>query len=155
MEAAIGALRRALAGKHARRILRLAAVRIHAAGVRIGAGQVLPAQEMQQFAPVLEPWHRQLGDAAVAHGLGVVLALERLAAHAELEGVGARSGGARWPVPEQPDALGPNGLQCAVVGTAQLQTRGVGDAILQRCGRERLDRRGQRRLVQAPERLVQ
>src|SRR5690606_22341188 len=40
MEAAVGALGRALAGEHADRVLAGAAVGVHAAGVGVGAGQV-------------------------------------------------------------------------------------------------------------------
>ena len=50
----VGALRRALARKHARRVLAQAPIRIDAAGVRVAAGQVLLLQERQQLAPVRE-----------------------------------------------------------------------------------------------------
>src|SRR5690606_18731128 len=73
VEAAVGALRRALAGEHADRVLAGAAVWIDAAGVGVAAGQVLLAQEGQQLAPGLVLRGGDLGDLLVAQRLPVVL----------------------------------------------------------------------------------
>ena len=71
VEAPVGALRPPLAGEHARRVLFLAAVGIHPAGVGKGAGQIFIEQEMQQLAPVLQVRHGELGDAVSATRLSV------------------------------------------------------------------------------------
>ena len=69
VKAAIGALRRAFAREHARRILLLAPIGIDAAGVRIGARQVLVLQEAQDLAPAVEPRRGELGNRVVAQRL--------------------------------------------------------------------------------------
>lgn len=66
MEAAVGALGRAFAGEHADGIFAGAAVRIHAAGVRVAAGQVFFLQEHQQLAPALVGGRGDLRDLLVA-----------------------------------------------------------------------------------------
>src|SRR5690606_23114474 len=73
VEAAVGALGRALAGEHADRVLAGAAVRVDAAGVRVAAGQVLLAEKGQQLAPGPEARRGDLRDLLVAEGLTVVL----------------------------------------------------------------------------------
>ena len=154
VKAPVGALGRALAREHADRILGLAAVRIDAAGIGIGARQVLGAEEVQQFAPVLEFRHRELRHAAVAHGLGVVLAAERLPAHLELIVVGARRGRARRPGLQQGQALGADAIERAVIAAPQRQQRRVAGALGHRRIAVAVKRRRQRRIGQVPERLV-
>src|SRR5690606_34488728 len=73
VEAAVGALGRALAREHAGGVLAGAAVGVHAAGVGVVAGQVLLAEEGEQFAPAAVPGRGDLGDLLVAEGLAVVL----------------------------------------------------------------------------------
>src|SRR5205807_7779833 len=74
VEAAIGALRPPLAGEHARRVLLLAAVGVHPAGVGVGAGEILAEDEAQQLAPVAERGHREPPYRDAREALGVVLA---------------------------------------------------------------------------------
>src|SRR5690606_21583230 len=80
VEAAVGALGRALAGEHADRILAGAAVRVHATGVGIRAGQVLLLQEGQQFAPGAVGRRGDLRHLLVAQRLAVVLHADGLVA---------------------------------------------------------------------------
>src|SRR5690606_33599028 len=73
VEAAVGALGRAFAGEHADRVFAAAAVGVDAAGVGVAAGQVLLAQEGEQFAPGLLCGGGDLGHPLVAERLSVVL----------------------------------------------------------------------------------
>jgi hypothetical protein len=81
VEAAIRAFRRALAREHARRILFLAAIRVHAAGVRKRARQVFVLQEVEDLAPALEFGRGEFGDLRVAQRLRVVGAAHFTASH--------------------------------------------------------------------------
>src|SRR5690606_31179393 len=88
MEAAVGALGRALAGEHAGGIFAAAAVRIHAAGVRVVAGQVFLAEEGDELAPVLRLRRGDLRDFLVAQRFAVVVDLDDLVAHLVFVDVG-------------------------------------------------------------------
>ncbi|MCW0416172.1 hypothetical protein NB689_001926 [Xanthomonas sacchari] len=125
VEAPVGALGRALAGEHADRILAGAPVRIHAAGVRIAAGQVLLAEEGQQFAPALVARRGDLRNGLVAQRLPVVLHPDRLAAHRVFgDRVGDRLQPLR-PLAQQLQRLAGQRLQGIVVALAQEQQAGV------------------------------
>src|SRR5690606_35846962 len=80
VEAAVGALGRALAREHADRVFAGAAVGVDAAGVRVAAGQVFLAEEDQQFAPGLVGGRGDLRHLLVAERIAVVLDADGLAA---------------------------------------------------------------------------
>jgi hypothetical protein len=91
MKAAVGALGRAFAGEHARRVFAAAAVRIHAAGVRVMAGQIFAAEKAHEFAPVFRFGRRDFRNFLVAERLAIVVDADDLVAHGvlvELDGHG-------------------------------------------------------------------
>ena len=81
VEAPVGALRCALTGEHARRVLFFAPVGIHPAGIGIGARQILREDEAQHLAPVAEGGHGELRHRRARQALGIVLPLHHPVAH--------------------------------------------------------------------------
>ncbi len=81
MEASIRALRGAFSGEHAGRVFAKASIRIHAARVRIVAGQIFHHQEFEQLSPVVEGRRRYLGYFLARQAQTVVLARHLLTAH--------------------------------------------------------------------------
>ncbi len=137
VEAPVGALGRALAGEHADRILAGAPVRIHAAGVRIAAGQVLLAEEGQQFAPALVARRGDLRNGLVAQRLPVVLHPDRLASYGVFgDRIGDRLQPLR-PLTQQLQRFAGQRLQGVVVALAQQQQAGVHGGIGRLGGRAR------------------
>ncbi len=82
VKAPVGALRRALAGEHAGRILAFATVRKHAGRIGVVSRQVLLEQEHQQLAPAGVARGTDLGDLQATQALAVVVAANLAAAHA-------------------------------------------------------------------------
>ena len=153
VEAAVGALGRALAGEHADRVLATAAIGIDAAGIGIAARQVLLAQEGEQLAPGPVAGRGDLRHRLVAERLAVVLHPDRLAADLVLgDLVGDRLQPHR-PFAQQAQRLAGQRLQRIVVALAQGQQRSVGLAGDQGVGGIEAQRFGQRRIGQLAQRL--
>ncbi len=81
VEAPVGALRCAFTGEHARRVLFFAPVGIHAAGIGIGARQILREDEAQHLAPVAQTWHGEPRHRRARQALGIVLPRHHALAH--------------------------------------------------------------------------
>src|SRR5690348_16519282 len=126
MEAAVGALGRALAGEHAGGVLAAAAVRVHAAGVGVVAGQVFLAEEHELVAPAVGLRRRHLGDLLVAQRFAVVLHANQLVAHLVFVDVLGHRLAQLRPVAQQVDGLVAELLQRGVVALAQQQQGAVG-----------------------------
>lgn len=130
VEAAVGALGRAFAGEHADGVFAGAAVGVDAAGVGVAAGQVLLAQEGEQFAPGLVGGGGDLGDLLVAQGFAVVLDFDGLAADVVFGGVVGDGLQARGPFAQQAQAVAGEGLEGVVVALAEGEQGAVGGSVV-------------------------
>src|SRR5690606_9513502 len=119
VEAAVGALGRALAREHADRVLAGAAVRVDAAGVRVVPRQVLLLQEGQQLAPALVGGRGDLRDLQVAERLAVVVHADGLAADLVLVDLGGDGFEALRPLAQEPEGFAVEGLDGVVVALAE------------------------------------
>src|SRR5690242_5330388 len=148
METTVGPLGRTLAGKHASRIFLFAAIRIHAAGVWKGTGQIFRAEEVQDLAPVPETGNGQLGNRLTRQALRVVLTHDYTVTY--LVGIlrSGRRGGTRRPRLQLTNTFGTDVIESLVVGFAQLSSCHIRRALSQRDFRIPIEWPRQGRIVQ-------
>jgi len=154
VEAPVGALRRAFAREHARRILALAAVREHARRVGVGTGQVFLEQKFQQFAPARVARGADLRNLQPTEAFAVIGAADLLAAHGVAVFLGADPLATRRPLSQQLQRLGVEFVERGLVALTDGAQAAVHSGIGERIGREPPERCRQRRVLEFAQRLV-
>ena len=153
MEATVGPFGRSFSREHTRRVFAQASVRVHAARVRVSAGQVFLHQEAQQFAPVREVGRRDLWNLLVAQRLPVVVARDLAAAHRVAVMLRADAGFARRPLTQLLERFRRQVADGFLVALSQCEEAPV-IIVCQGLGRVGVKLGRQRRILQQFERFI-